>query len=189
MPLHPQPATGMRRWLKTRLPQRQTLEQRWFLRPFAHALLDPACWHFNRHGVPKSFAVGLFIAFLPPMPFLHTALVLILGLSLRLNLPILYATVFLSNPFTWVPQLLASLWVGARLMGLDLAPMIPQFRHAGPAAQLHAIKGPLLLGATVLGVAAGLLGYTLTQCAWRARVAYLLRRRRARASAKSGTFH
>lgn len=178
----------MRRWLKTRLPQRQWLEQRWFLRPFAHVLLDPACWHFSRHGIAKAFAVGLFIAFLPPMPFLHTALALILGLSLRLNLPILYATLFISNPFTWVPQLLASVWVGARLMGLDLAPMIPHFRHAGTAVQLHALKGPLLLGATVLGVAAGLLGYALTQCLWRARLVYLLHRRRARASPKSGVF-
>ncbi|MBS0612435.1 MAG: DUF2062 domain-containing protein [Proteobacteria bacterium] len=179
----------MRRWLKTRLPQRQALEQRWYLRPFAKVLLDPACWHFNRHGVAKSFAAGLFIAFLPPTPFLHVTMTLILGLWLRLNLPIMFATIFLSNPFTWVPQLLASVWVGAKLLGLDLAPIIRLFRHQGLSVQLHALWGPLLLGAVVLGMAAALLGYALTQCAWRARVVYLLRRRRAHASAKSGTFH
>lgn len=179
----------MRRWLKNRLPQRHALERRWYLRPFAHVLLDPTCWHFNRHGVAKSFAVGLFIAFLPPMPLLHITLTLILGLGLRLNLPILFATIFVSNPFTWVPQLLASVWVGAKLLGRDIAPIVRPIRPEALAAQLHALQGPLLLGAVVLGLAAGMLGYALAQCAWRVRVAYHLRRRRERASGKSGLFH
>ena len=179
----------MRRWLKTRLPQRHLLEQRWYLRPFAHTLLDPACWVFNRHSVAKSFAVGLFIAFLPPTPFLHFTMTLLLGLWLRLNLPILFATIFVSNPFTWVPQLLASIWVGAKLLRLDLAPLVNLFRTKGFSAELHALWGPLILGAVVLGIAAALFGYALAQCAWRARVVYLLRRRRNASSGKSAAFH
>ena len=37
----------------------------------------------------------------------------------------------------------------------------------------------LVLGALVLGLLAAGIGYVLAQCAWRARVLYLLRRRRA----------
>jgi uncharacterized protein (DUF2062 family) len=44
---------------------------------------------------------------------------------------------------------------------------------------------PLLLGALVLGLVAATCGYVLAQAAWRARVIYQLRRRRARSSARS----
>ena len=181
----------MRRWLKQRLPQRQALERRWYLRPFARILLEPHCWKFTRDNVSKSFAVGLFIAFVPPTPFLpvHITLCAILGISLRLNLPIVFATTLLSNPFTWVPQVLASVWVGAKLLGIDLAPLLHVFKHKGFSAEMHALWGPLLLGAGVLGAIAAAAGYALAQCAWRMRVVYLLRRRRALASAKSGPFH
>jgi uncharacterized protein (DUF2062 family) len=75
----------------------------------------------------------------------------------RLNLPVLMAAVFVSNPFTWVPQVAGSLWVGAKLLGLDLMPF-------------------LIAAAS---------GYVLAQAAWRARVIYQLRRRRARSSGRS----
>jgi uncharacterized protein (DUF2062 family) len=44
---------------------------------------------------------------------------------------------------------------------------------------------PLLLGALVLGLVAAASGYVLAQAAWRARVIYQLRRRRARSSGRS----
>jgi uncharacterized protein len=180
----------MRRWLKQRLPQRQALERRWYLRPFARILLEPKCWSFNRNSVAKAFAAGLFVAFVPPTPFLpvHLTLCVVLGVALRLNLPIVFATSFLSNPFTWVPQVLASIWVGAKLLGLDLEPLIHVFKHKGFSEEMHALWGPLLLGALVLGAVAAAVGYGLAQCAWRVRVIYLVRRRRGQTSAKSDTF-
>ena len=180
----------MRRWLKRITPQRHRLENRWFLRPFAATLLDPRCWKFTRNGVAQAFATGLFIAFIPPTPFLplHFICCAIFGVALRLNLPILIATVFISNPFTWVPQILASIWVGAKLLGLDLAPLVHVFKHKGFSAEMHALWGPLLLGALVLGALAAGVGYMLAQGLWRARVIYLLRRRRSQASCKSNTF-
>jgi uncharacterized protein (DUF2062 family) len=89
-------------------------------------------------------------------------------------------TVFVSNPFTWLPQVIGSLWVGAKLMGVDLMPFLHQLKHRNLGVEVHQLWAPLLLGALVLGLVAAGCGYVLAQCAWRARVLYHLRRRRAR---------
>ncbi len=105
-----------------------------------------------------------------------------LGVFLRLNLPVLVATVFISNPFTWLPQVAGSIWVGAKLMGLDLMPFLHAISHGNLWTDISELWPPLLLGALVLGLIAAAVGYVLAQGAWRAHVIYQLRRRRARSS-------
>ena len=171
----------MQRWLKHITPDRHTLEKLWCLRPFKDLVLNRGCWTFHRHSVTRAFALGLFIAFIPPSPLpVHLVTCVILGVLFRLNLPVLFATVFVSNPFTWVPQVVGSVWVGAKLMGMDLVPFLHTLKHRNLGAQVHELWAPLLLGALVLGLAAAGAGYVLAQFAWRAHVLYQLRRRRAR---------
>ncbi|MDP9087934.1 MAG: DUF2062 domain-containing protein [Pseudomonadota bacterium] len=176
----------MRRWLKRITPDRLTLEKHWCLKHFAAVMLDRRCWIFNRSSVTRSFALGLFIAFIPPTPLLpvHLVTCALLGIYLRLNLPILFATVFVSNPFTWLPQVAGSLWVGAKLLGLDLMPFLHAITQHTFWADMNLLWPPLLLGALVLGLIAAATGYVLAQAAWRARVLYQLRRRRARSSSR-----
>ncbi len=186
----------MQRWLKRITPKRAALEQHWCLKPFAAIIAQPGCWSFHRASVTRAFALGLFIAFIPPTPLpLHIVLCSLLGVLFRLNLPVLFATVFLSNPFTWLPQISASIWVGAKLMGIDLARLkVPlAHHHMGMGATVTHLEAlfdrlwpPLLLGSLVLGALAALLGYALAQFLWRLRVAYLLRRRRAHSSSRRG---
>jgi uncharacterized protein len=171
----------MQRWLKHITPDRHTLEKLWCLRPFKDLVLNRGCWTFHRHSVTRAFALGLFIAFIPPSPLpVHLVTCVIRGVLFRLNLPVLFATVFVSNPFTWVPQVVGSVWVGAKLMGMDLVPFLHTLKHRNLGAQVHELWAPLLLGALVLGLAAAGAGYVLAQFAWRAHVLYQLRRRRAR---------
>ena len=178
----------MQRWLKRITPDRQTLEKLWCLRPFKALVVDRGCWTFNRHSVTRAFALGLFIAFIPPTPLpVHLVTCVILGILFRLNLPVLFATVFVSNPFTWLPQVMGSLWVGAKLMGVDLMPFLHELKHRNLGVQVHQLWPPLLLGALVLGLAAAGAGYVLAQCAWRARVLYQLRRRRTRSNGRGAT--
>ena len=186
-PLMVQPKS-MRRWLRNILPARQTLEKLWCLKPFAALVVDRGCWIFNRTSVIRAFSLGLLIAFVPPTPFLplHLTLCAILGMLFRLNIPVLVATVFVSNPFTWFPQIAGSIWVGAKLMGLNLVPMLHGLSPRNFAAELHQLWEPLLLGALVLGVTAAAIGYFLGQIAWRARVVFLLHRRRARSGPRRG---
>lgn len=182
---------SMQRWLKSITPERHTLEKLWCLKPFTALVVDRGCWRFKRTSVVRAFSLGLLIAFVPPTPFLplHLTLCAILGILFRLNIPVLFATVFVSNPFTWFPQVAGSIWVGAKLMGLNLVPVLHGLGHHDFRAQLHQLWQPLLLGASVLGVSAAALGYLLAQCLWRARVLYRLRRRRTRSSLRGHAFH
>jgi len=176
----------MRRWLKRITPDRGLLEKHWCLKHFSAVMLDRQCWTFNRSSVTRSFALGLFIAFIPPTPLLpvHLLTCALLGICLRLNLPVMFATVFVSNPFTWLPQVAGSLWVGAKLLGLDLMPFLHAISHQTFWAEMSLLWAPLLLGALVLGLIAAGSGYVLAQAVWRARVVYQLRRRRARSSGR-----
>jgi len=177
----------MQRWLKEITPDRHTLEKLWCLRPFKALVLDRGCWTFNRHSVTRAFALGLFIAFIPPTPLpVHIVTCVILGVLFRLNLPVLIATVFVSNPFTWVPQVAGSLWVGAKLLGLDLMPFLHAVSHRTLWADMGVLWPPLLLGALVLGLIAAATGYVLAETVWRMRVLYQLRRRRARLGNRNG---
>jgi uncharacterized protein (DUF2062 family) len=108
---------------------------------------------------------------------------------LRLNLPVMFATVFVSNPFTWLPQVAGSLWVGAKLLGLDLMPFLHAISHQTFWAEISLLWAPLLLGALVLGLIAAASGYVLAQAVWRARVVYQLRRRRARSSGRGAALN
>jgi uncharacterized protein (DUF2062 family) len=171
----------MQRWLKRITPDRHTLERLWCLRPFKTLVLDRGCWTFNRHSVTRAFALGLFIAFIPPTPLpVHLVTCVILGMLFRLNLPVMFATVFISNPFTWLPQVAGSIWVGAKLMGIDLMPVLHELHHRHPLRHIGQLWEPLLLGALVLGLVAAGSGYLLAQCVWRVRVLYHLRRKRTR---------
>lgn len=178
----------MQRWLKRITPDRHTLEKLWCLRPFKTLVLDRGCWTFHRHSVTRAFAVGLFIAFIPPTPLpVHIVTCVILGVLFRLNLPVLIATVFLSNPLTWLPQVAGSIWVGAKLLGMDLVPVLHELHHRHPWRHIGELWAPLLLGALVLGLTAAAAGYVLAQLAWRAHVLYQLRRRRARSNGRGAT--
>ena len=181
----------MQRWLKEITPDRHTLEKLWCLKPFKALVPRPRlCWTFNRHSVTRSFALGLFIAFIPPTPLpVHIVTCVILGVLFRLNLPVLIATVFLSNPFTWVPQVAGSIWVGAKLMGLDLMPVLHELHQHHPWRHIGELWAPLLLGALVLGLTAAAAGYVLAQLAWRAHVLFHLRRRRARSNGRGAALH
>jgi uncharacterized protein (DUF2062 family) len=181
----------MQHWLKSITPERHTLERLWCLRPFATLVVSRGCWSFKRSSVIHAFSLGLLIAFVPPTPLLplHLTLCAVLGILFRLNLPVLFATVFISNPFTWFPQIACSIWVGAKLMGLNLMPMLHEHSHHHLREQLHQLWEPLLLGALVLGLSAAAVGYLLAQCVWRARVLYRLRRRRSRSSLRRAAFH
>src|SRR5258708_8429055 len=144
----------MQRWLKNITPARQALEKRWYLKPFAALVVDRGCWAFKRTRVINAFSLGLLIAFVPPTPLLpvHLTLCLVLGIVFRLNLPVLLATAFIRNPLTWFPQVAGSIWLGAKLMGMNLMPMLHGLSHRTFRAQIHQLCEPLLLASLVLGI-------------------------------------
>jgi uncharacterized protein len=181
----------MTRWLKRITPERKTLENHWCLKHFTQVMPDRRCWILNRSSATRAFALGLFIAFIPPTPLLpvHLVVCALLGVYFRLNLPVLFTTVFVSNPFTWVPQVAGSVWVGAKILGLDLMPFLHAVTHQTFWSDMNVLWPALLLGALVLGLIAAAAGYVLAQCVWRAHVILQLRRRRARSSGRSAALN
>ena len=68
-----------------------------------------------------AFAIGVFIGFSPAYG-LHTVMVLICAWAWRLNVLALMAGAFLNNPWTLVPILGATYWVGALVLGRSDSP-------------------------------------------------------------------
>ena len=64
-------------------------------------------------------------------------------------------------------------------------PFLHAVTHQTFWADMNVLWPALLLGALVLGLIAAASGYVLAQFAWRARVIFQLRRRRARLSSRA----
>lgn len=168
-----------RRFLRKYLPRREHLHQRWYLRPF-HALLhDPALWAVQRKGVARAVAIGLFVAFLPIMPF-QLLLVGALAIWLRVNLPVAVMVVFVNNPLTMVQMYYLDYRVGTWLLGREPVgfPSTPSLQLL--IEQMTRIGTPLMLGSLLVGLIAGLLGYLLIDGLWRLSLFWRFRRRSRR---------
>ena len=88
------------------------------------------------HRTALAFAVGVFIAFSPTYG-LHTLSVLFCAWAFRLNAVALLAGSLITNPWTLVPVLGATLWTGVQLTGL------PEGMEGDTDT---AVSGPLLIG-------------------------------------------
>ena len=109
-----------------------------------------------------AFAIGVFIGFCPAYG-LHTVLVIACSWALRLNLVALLAGAFLNNPWTLVPILGATYWVGALVLGQSDSPSFDwqdlSFRAIYEQIMPYAI--PFILGGVVLSILGAALTYPL----------------------------
>ena len=109
-----------------------------------------------------AFAIGVFIAFSPTYG-LHTAMVLFCTWALGLNFLALFAGALLNNPWTVVPILGATYWVGAFLLGRSDAPSFDwhdvSFRAIYEQIMPYAV--PFFLGGFVLSLLGAALAYPL----------------------------
>jgi hypothetical protein len=136
------------------------------------------------HGIAVGAAAGVFAAFLP-VPGAQMLIAALLAWALRGSMLAALAGTFVGMPWTYPFIWLASHQLGQALLGDAAAP------PPGPdqLAQLWPVLKPLALGGTLLGLAAGALGYALAR---RAVAAYQARARtriapRTRPAAESVT--
>lgn len=134
------------RVLRKLSPRRQSLADRWFLRPFGAVIHDPALWRLDRHGAARAVALGLFIAWLP-IP-VHMAVAATVALLIRVHLPLAVTTVWLSNPVTAVPMYYAALQLGRWFIGDE------------------SFWLPLALGCLTLGSITAAVGYFVLDFLW-----------------------
>jgi uncharacterized protein len=170
-----------RRWLKKIIPAPQALRERWFLRVFGQRIADPQLWTLHRRAVTYAFGAGLAICFVP-LP-IHMLLAGTVALIWRLNIPVLYGTTFLMNPFTAVPVYYVAYRVGVALLHaprhhFHFVASWEWLRHG-----LTPVWQPFIVGCIVCALFAGLLGWLSLEVVWRWNVASRYRARHAASAA------
>lgn len=131
-------------------------------------LLERELWFPSRESLARAFAIGLPVTMIPFLPA-QTVIACGIGFFARANLPVTFALQYLSTPLTAAIQLPACYLVGRLLFGENPFDTFAQVR-AHPAVMLSpGAIGSLYLGAVVLGVLLGVLGYVLTRAIWRER--------------------
>jgi|TARA_R110000796_G_scaffold208755_2_gene325085 uncharacterized protein len=154
-----------RRLLKRYMPSPERIKQNKSLRFMGSVLHDPNLWHLNRHSVARAMAVGLFVAMLPiPMQMLLSAAI---AVPLRANLPISIGLVWLTNPITMPAVFFTQYKIGTMLLGAPERSMPMELSFNWLMSEIHHIWQPLLLGALLMGIVLGAIGYGGTMLYWR----------------------
>jgi uncharacterized protein len=109
-----------------------------------------------------AFAIGVFIGFSPAYG-LHTVMVLFCTWALGLNFLALMVGAFLNNPWTVVPILGATYWVGALLLGRSESPSFDwhDLSFGAIYEQVMPYAMPFFLGGIVLSLLGAALAYPL----------------------------
>lgn len=110
-------------------------------------------------------AIGLFVAFVP-LP-VHNLLAACLAVMFRVNLPLAVLFVWVSNPFTVVPQTIVSYKAGIWLMGAPPSELSFEASVDGVVQLLSQSWQPFVLGCFALGVLSALLGHVAVRGLWR----------------------
>jgi uncharacterized protein (DUF2062 family) len=158
--------------------QRQKWKERWFLRPFRLILDHPVYWALNRRNVTRAFALGLFISFVP-VPGTHIALVTLLALLFRLNIPAGIAGVMFTNPFTMLPLFFLAYLIGCHALHVPPSHFHFAMTWDWVTTSLLPIWKPFVLGCFIMGTASAVVGYVVLGGVWHLSLVLQYRRRKA----------
>lgn len=137
--------------LKNRLPSRESLENNKYLRFILKRAGDkPYLWEFNRHNVVKATLFGVFWAMIP-MPF-QMIPAAIFAVVFRANILVAVAWVWISNPFTMLPILYASYYIGCHLLGVNFMSNLINTDFQQLLNNWQALLIPLLVGSVVFAI-------------------------------------
>jgi uncharacterized protein (DUF2062 family) len=172
------------------VPSHESIRQNRHVARLGPWLQHPNLWHLNRRSVAGGVAAGLFAGLIPgsnPIQFLAGSL---LAIGFKVNLPIAVAVTLYSNPLTIFPLYYAAFKLGqlalwssdSELPDMAMALEGKGFRQWLPTALdwLASVGKPLLVGLPLLAVLLAVVGYILTDAAWRFHVRMEWRRRQMR---------
>src|SRR4029077_12846979 len=154
-----------RRLFRRFLPDTERLRAHKHLQFLGERLPQPHLWHLTRHSVPKAFALGLFMAFMPiPLQTIPAALI---AFYWRANLPGTMVFIWIRNPFTMAPAFLLCYSVGALVLHQPILPTHLAISFDWLSGEFHRVWQPFLLGSFIVGTGLGLIGYYGTRWLWR----------------------
>ena len=175
----------LRRHLRRVVPGAGEIRRHAFLRRvFGKLLFDIELWHLNRASVAGAVSVGLFMAWVP-VPF---QMILAAGaaISIRCNLPVAVALVWISNPVTAAPMYYGAYELGGWLLDVPPVDLRIDISLQWLLHELGRVWEPFLLGCFVIGIASAILGHVAVRLVWRAHVMVSWRDRRIQRGRRNG---
>lgn len=130
----------------------------WLHSRFGDRLLDKALWKPTRESLARAWLVGFPITMIPFLP-VQSVFACILAIFVRGNLVLCIALQFLSTPLTAPVQLPACYLVGEVVRGRSPAQVWSEVTGATGDVFTGDSLLSLYLGAAVLGLGFGMLGY------------------------------
>jgi uncharacterized protein len=137
----------------------------WLHSRFGDRLLDKALWKPTRESLARAWLVGFPITMMPFLP-IQSVLACIVAIFIRGNLLLCIALQFLSTPFTAPVHLPACYFVGEVVRGRSPAAVWHEVTDSTADVFTGDSLVSLYLGAAVLGVTIGILGYFLLKNFW-----------------------
>jgi len=171
-----------RRFFRKFSVKKHEIGERWYLAPFKDLVHDRRLWAIRRQTVAPAFALGLFMSFMP-FPG-HPAWATLLALAFRINIPVAFATTFVSNPLTAGPMYFVAYQLGSRVLGMEPEPFVFEMSFDWMATTFIKYWAPISLGCFLMGLTAGAIGYAVVDLLWRNSIwSYTARKRRGRGNA------
>ncbi len=137
--------------LKKYIPSRESVENHKMLSFISHHFRGrDYLWEFNQSTVTKATWIGVFWAVMP-MP-LQMLPAVVFAILFRANILVAIAWVWVSNPFTMLPILYASYYLGCHALGIEFSANAVSANIHHLASNWHLILLPLVLGAVILGI-------------------------------------
>ena len=153
------------RWLHRSRLSRSRLRGTWLHTRLGDRLLDKTLWKPTRESLARAWLVGFPITIIPFLP-LQSVLACIVAIFFRGNLLLSIALQFLSTPLTAPVHLPACYFVGEVVRGNRPSEVWDKVTHAPLGVFTGDALFSLYLGAIVLGVVIGLLGYGVLKSFW-----------------------
>ena len=166
-----------KRLFKRLTPDHNEIRNHRRLRVVAGLFKDPNLWHLNRRSIAGACFVGLFWAFVPLPGQMFGAV--FTAVLLRVNVPLSFALIWVTNPVTIPPMFYFAYRLGAQLLGREVIAADIELSMSWLSATLGQIWAPLLLGSLLCGLALGALGYLTVRLFWRWHVIQRYRQRHA----------
>jgi len=126
-------------------------------------------WHLNRRSVSRAFGVGLFWMMIPlPM---HSIPAILTAVVARANVAMVFALLWIANPFTLPLRWWMAYEVGRATLGLPRVQIEYQiswlWKTITNPHTLLTVGGPLFMGGLVIGGGLGMIGFTTVSGIWR----------------------
>ncbi len=174
-----------RRFFRKFSIKKHEVGERWYLAPFQHLVHDRRLWGIRRQTVVPAFALGLFMSFMP-FPG-HPAFATLLALAFRINIPVAFATTFVSNPLTMGPMYFIAYQIGSWVLGMETEPFEFEMSMEWMTTTFVNYWAPISLGCFLMGLTAGAIGYLVVDLLWRNSIwSYKADKRRKRHGGVSG---